>query len=77
MFGLYELQLPSALRDRLSSSGDRMRGGQYAGVFAMGGISALVVSPCVPRRWPPRCCTSARPVTPCWAALRSSCSRWA
>jgi thioredoxin:protein disulfide reductase len=47
MFGLYELQLPSALRDGLSSRGDRMRGGQYAGVFAMGGISALVVSPCV------------------------------
>jgi len=47
MFGLYELQLPSSLRDGLSSKGDRMRGGQYAGVFAMGGISALVVSPCV------------------------------
>jgi thiol:disulfide interchange protein DsbD len=47
MFGLYELQLPSALRDNLSSKGDRMRGGQVAGVFAMGGISALVVSPCV------------------------------
>ena len=47
MFGLYELQLPSALRDGLSSKGDRMRGGQLAGVFAMGGISALVVSPCV------------------------------
>jgi thiol:disulfide interchange protein DsbD len=47
MFGLYELQLPSALRNGLSSRGDRMRGGQYAGVFAMGAISALVVSPCV------------------------------
>ena len=47
MFGLYELQLPSSLRDGLSSRGDRMRGGQYLGVFAMGGISALVVSPCV------------------------------
>jgi thioredoxin:protein disulfide reductase len=47
MFGLYELQLPSSLRDGLSSKGDRMRGGHYAGVFAMGGISALVVSPCV------------------------------
>ena len=47
MFGLYELQLPSALRNGLSSQGDRMRGGQYAGVFAMGAISALVVSPCV------------------------------
>ena len=47
MFGLYELQMPSVLRDRLSGRGDRMRGGEYAGVFAMGGISALVVSPCV------------------------------
>jgi thiol:disulfide interchange protein DsbD len=47
MFGVYELQLPSALRNGLSSQGDRMRGGQYAGVFAMGAISALVVSPCV------------------------------
>jgi thiol:disulfide interchange protein DsbD len=47
MFGLYELQLPSALRDGLSSKGDRMHGGRYAGVFAMGGLSALVVSPCV------------------------------
>jgi len=47
MFGVFELQLPSALRDRLSGQGDRMRGGRHAGVFAMGGISALVVSPCV------------------------------
>ena len=47
MFGLYELQMPAALRDGLSSRGNGLRGGQYAGVFAMGGISALVVSPCV------------------------------
>ncbi|MEP6503889.1 MAG: protein-disulfide reductase DsbD [Betaproteobacteria bacterium] len=47
MFGLYELQLPSALRDGLSNKGNNLRGGQYAGVFAMGGLSALVVSPCV------------------------------
>ena len=47
MFGFYELQLPAALRDGLSSKGGRLRGGQHAGVFAMGGISALVVSPCV------------------------------
>ncbi len=47
MFGLYELQLPAALRDGLSSRGNSLRGGQYAGVFAMGGLSALVVSPCV------------------------------
>jgi thiol:disulfide interchange protein DsbD len=47
MFGLYELQLPAALRDGLSNKGNSLRGGQYAGVFAMGGLSALVVSPCV------------------------------
>ncbi len=47
MFGLYELQMPAALRDGLSSRGNGLRGGQYFGVFAMGGISALVVSPCV------------------------------
>ena len=47
MFGLYELQLPAVLRDRLSTSGEKLRGGHYVGVFAMGGLSALIVSPCV------------------------------
>lgn len=47
MFGAYELQLPAALRDRLSASSGRLRGGHLAGVFAMGGLSALIVSPCV------------------------------
>ncbi|HEX7640273.1 MAG TPA: protein-disulfide reductase DsbD [Burkholderiaceae bacterium] len=47
MFGLYELQLPAALRQSLSARGDRLRGGRHASVFAMGGLSALVVSPCV------------------------------
>ena len=47
MFGFYELQLPAALRDRLDASASRFKGGQWAGVFAMGGLSALIVSPCV------------------------------
>jgi len=47
MFGAYELQLPAALRDRLSASSSRLQGGQVVGVFAMGGLSALIVSPCV------------------------------
>jgi thioredoxin:protein disulfide reductase len=47
MFGVYELQLPAALRDRLDARAHRMQGGQWAGVFAMGGLSALIVSPCV------------------------------
>ena len=47
MFGLYELQLPAALRGRLSNASQRLPGGRFAGVFAMGGVSALIVSPCV------------------------------
>jgi thiol:disulfide interchange protein DsbD len=46
-FGLYELQLPMALRSRLGMLGDRQRGGSLAGVAAMGALSALVVGPCV------------------------------
>ncbi|TMW12246.1 protein-disulfide reductase DsbD [Alloalcanivorax gelatiniphagus] len=45
MFGLYELQLPAALRDRLSRTGGG--GGGVPGAVVMGVISALVVSPCV------------------------------
>jgi thiol:disulfide interchange protein DsbD len=47
MFGLYELQLPARWRDRVAATSGRLRGGQLAGVFAMGGVSALIVSPCV------------------------------
>ena len=47
MFGLYELQLPSALTGRLSNVSQRLPAGRFAGVFAMGGVSALIVSPCV------------------------------
>jgi thiol:disulfide interchange protein DsbD len=47
MFGAYELQLPSALTTRLTQASHRLQGGQAAGVFAMGGLSALIVSPCV------------------------------
>jgi thiol:disulfide interchange protein DsbD len=47
MFGLYELQLPSAWQTRLAQASGRTRGGTLAGVFAMGAISALIVGPCV------------------------------
>lgn len=47
MCGLYELQLPARWRDRVASTSGRLRGGQFAGVFVMGGVSALIVSPCV------------------------------
>ena len=47
MFGVYELQLPAFLRDRLNTVSSGLSGGQLGGVFAMGVLSALIVSPCV------------------------------
>lgn len=47
MFGLYELQMPSFIQTRASEASNRFKGGSYMGVFLMGGISALVVGPCV------------------------------
>lgn len=47
MFGYYELQLPAAWRDRLDGHASRLQGGRWVGVFVMGGLSALIVSPCV------------------------------
>ena len=46
MFGLYELQLPERLRNRLNNAGPNGRGG-LGGAVLMGVISALVGSPCV------------------------------
>lgn len=47
MFGLYELQMPSFIQTRASEISNRFKGGSHLGVFFMGGISALVVGPCV------------------------------
>lgn len=47
MFGLYELQLPSGLRNRLNNINQKQKGGSLFSVFLMGVLSALVVSPCV------------------------------
>jgi len=47
MFGVYELQLPAFLRDRLASASSSLSGGQLGGVFAMGVLSGLIVGPCV------------------------------
>lgn len=47
MFGFYELQLPGVLRDRLDALSRQQQGGRLLGVFIMGVLSALVVSPCV------------------------------
>ena len=47
MFGVYELQLPSGLTGGLSNASQRLPAGRVTGVFVMGGVSALIVSPCV------------------------------
>ncbi len=47
MFGFYELQMPSAIQSHLSRGSSALPGGRLLGVFAMGGISALIVGPCV------------------------------
>lgn len=47
MFDVYELRLPSGLATRLDGASRRLPGGHLAGVFVMGGVSALIVSPCV------------------------------
>src|SRR6185503_9550977 len=47
MFGLYTLQMPSALQTRLTDISNRQKSGTYVGTFIMGALSALVVTACV------------------------------
>jgi thiol:disulfide interchange protein DsbD len=47
MFGFYELQMPGAIQSKASDLSNKFRGGSFIGVFLMGGVSALVVGPCV------------------------------
>lgn len=47
MFGFYELRLPSTIEERMVKTSNKLKGGQFIGVFIMGVISALIVSPCV------------------------------
>ena len=47
MFGLYQLQLPVRLQNRLASASNRLHGGHVTGVFSMGVLAALIVGPCV------------------------------
>ena len=47
MFDVYELRLPASWSTRMAEQSQRLPAGQMAGVFAMGAVSALIVSPCV------------------------------
>jgi thiol:disulfide interchange protein DsbD len=47
MFGFYELKLPQNFEDKMLNTSNRLKGGHFLGVFVMGALSALIVSPCV------------------------------
>lgn len=47
MFGFYELKLPSGFESKMLNATNKLKGGEFFGVFIMGAISALIVSPCI------------------------------
>src|SRR3546814_748231 len=47
MFGFYVISLPNSLESRLVNFSNRIKGGRFIGVFAMGALASLIVSPCV------------------------------
>lgn len=47
MFGFYEIQLPNAIQSKFSDASNKMKGGNFVGVFIMGVLSAVIVGPCV------------------------------
>ncbi|MBC7698659.1 MAG: protein-disulfide reductase DsbD [Bacteroidia bacterium] len=47
MFGFYELKLPASFENKMLNASNKLKGGEFLGVFIMGVLSALIVSPCV------------------------------
>lgn len=47
MFGLFELQLPAFVRDRLDQAGRKQTGGHLGGAAMLGVLSGLLVGPCM------------------------------
>lgn len=47
LFGCYELRLPNRLQNQVANWSNHQRRGTYAGVFLMGMMSTLIISPCV------------------------------
>jgi thiol:disulfide interchange protein DsbD len=47
LFGYYELQLPARWQRKVTALSNKQKGGTYIGVFLMGALSSLIVSPCV------------------------------
>ncbi len=47
MFGMYDLQMPSAIQSRLANISNNQESGTAIGAFVMGAISSLIVTACV------------------------------
>ncbi len=47
MFGMYELQMPSAIQSRVSALANKQKGGTFLGTALIGALSALIVTACV------------------------------
>ncbi len=47
MLGMFTIEMPGFVQERLSSKSNEMKGGTYVGVGVMGALSALIVSACV------------------------------
>lgn len=47
MFGFYELQLPTFLQSKVAEETSHIKGGSVPALFVMGGLSAVIVGPCV------------------------------
>ncbi len=47
MFGFFEIQLPSFIQSKFSDASNKMKGGNFIGVFVMGALSAVIVGACV------------------------------
>ena len=47
MFGMYDLQMPSAIQSKLASISSSQKSGTAIGAFIMGAISSLIVTACV------------------------------
>jgi len=47
MFGLYELQVPTAIQSHLTRHSNKQQSGAFVGVAVMGVLSALICGPCI------------------------------
>lgn len=47
MFGLFQIKMPDRLNNRLNDISNKQKSGSLIGVFFMGAVASLVLSPCV------------------------------